>query len=622
MSYIIDKNDEAVRRSEVGQGIKDLVQELIDNKKYFLPLSIANIVISIILGNIIIQYVPNLLNRLVGRTKDTDKIYVFDFSYLFGNPICVVVLLAVIIFIFYLEYRAWKSVQKDYIYTEGRNHMQSTSTAYGSAHEQTRKEMKNLFNMQKWSKDWMEKDNSLHGPILGLTEDNMMCSMKNIGGANKNILIFGTAGSGKSESMAKPIIYQNIRDGISMIITDSKGDLYKETSQLCRDNGYLVRVLNFKPEELKNSDGIQFLKKITIEDDIMATTLANCIIENTGDGKMDYFAVNEMNLLKALLLYVGTSEEHRRAGTNTLAEVFNLFTNNDADALSELFSMLPNNHPAKTAFAIFDFCEPKVKGQILNGMAVRLNLLGNSYIRKIVSSDETDFVLPMKKKCVYYIVISDTDTSLKFLANLTFTIMFIEQCNYSDGLPDKKKEKQLPVSYILDEFANIGAIPYFDQKISTFRSRKISATIILQTISQLKNLYDKDRWKTIIGNVTTKILLKAGEEETAQFFSNLCGTQTIKVKNKKYAEANYEIIKSHPKASITEGLGKRELYTMDELLGMDNDHLLACILGQQPVTLKKFLAFRYHPMDQNHKERKPNRHTPKWRKEMQKLEED
>ena len=616
MAYLLNKDDETVKRNSVTEGLNVLIQEFKDNRTRFLVSFGFNVIASLFFGNIAIQYVSKLFGK-------TDKIYAFDFSEFFSNPIFILVYVFIVFVLCRAEYIMWKSVQKDYVNVPGRNYMQSKYGSYGTAHEQTEEEMRITFNMQKWKENWTDKPDSIKDPIIGVSDKGYMCALnENLVGINQNWLVFGAAGSGKSESIVKPTIYQGIRSGISMIVTDSKGDLYAETSQLARDNGYIVKVLNFKPEELKNSDGIQFLKRITVEDDIMATTLANQIIENTGDGKMDYFAVNEMNLLKAMLLYVGTSEEHRRAGTNTLAEVFNMFTENDADALAEIFNLLPNGHPAKTAFAIFDFCEPKVKGQILNGMAVRLNLLGNNYIRKITSSDETDFILPMKKRCIYYIVISDTDTSLKFLANLTFTVMFIEQCNYSDGLSKEKKKKQIPVKYILDEMANIGAIPYFDVKISTFRSRKISATMILQSISQLKNIYDKDRWKTIISNVTTKILLKAGEEETAQYFSNLCGTQTIKVKNKKYKESDYDIVKTHPNASVTEGLGKRELFTVDEILGIDNDYLLTCILGHQPVVLKKFLAFRYHPMDKGHKERKPNKHMPKWRKEMMRLEQE
>lgn len=591
---------ESINDSEITQGYEDIKQEYKEHKKEVHKILIGNAIVSIFLSGFIVQWVQVILSykeaiylsQIIGQWGKYGKIL----SVILFTACCL------------LEFRLYRATRKDYTTDRERNYDISKKGTYGVAHWQTEKEREECFSRTK-------DINETTDDILGCDEKGYIYSLRSdLVGINKNKVIFGSAGSGKSAAIIENQIAQNIRRGVSMIVTDSKGDLYARTCHMAKENGYIVRVLNLKAKELKNSDACHFLKGITLEDDSKAQTMANAIIENTGDGHMDYFAINEMNLLKALILYTGTNEDLIKNNRNTLAEVYNMCTK-DLSALNTIFGLLDEDNPARISYNIFANCEPKVAGQILNGMAVRLQLLNNKYVKHIVSHDEIDLTLPMQKKCIYYVVISDTDTSYKFIATLFFTMLFIELCDYSDSLTKEEKKEQLAVDFVLDEYANTGAIPDMDVKVSTFRSRKITATFVLQSKSQLDAMYEKGKGDTILGNITTHILLKAGNEGTAKYFSTLCGVQTIRVKNRRYDEGAADIIHSHEAYGQTEGIGKRELLMVDEALHLSPDDMIVCVLGFQPIKLKKYIASLHHPMYQNITEMKANQHIPEWRRE-------
>lgn len=535
---------------------------------------------------------------------------------IFGLLFTVGLTLGVIQFVFWIKRRH----RKEYHTDRERNYDISDKHAYGDADFQDENEINRCFYR---TDDPMK---IVHNrDILGRgIEDGMIYSLRDdLVSMNEHMAVVGSSGSGKSAFLVKNKIYQGILRGDSMVVTDSKGDLYTDLARLAHDYGYVVKVLNLKSGQLMNSDGCDFLKNLG-DDDVKAGVMAETIIKNTeGDERLDYWAKNEMNLVKALMLYISTDNIMTKMNKNNLAEIYNIVATKSLEELHQIFGIMDPDHPAKQAFNLFAEADPKIQGQIVNGLGIRLQILSNKWAKKVVSSDEIDLTLPMKKKCIYFVVISDTETTYKFIATLFFAELFIELCDFYDKVSQKCRTKNLenpclPVNFILDEFANTGAIPEFNVKISTVRSRRINITMIIQDIGQLIDMYGDNLAYTILNNMSLKMLLKTTDYNTAKYFSDIMGIQTVRIENRRYDQKATEIIHAHDVYTVTEGMGKRQLMNPDELINsMDNDHLILCVSGFHPVKLKKFI-FVEHPLTKQCRFTDPGLHTPKWRKEIDK----
>ncbi len=587
----------------ITQSFMDMIYDIREYRNTYRVMLVVSPILGIMISGFLIQLVRNMVGV-------QDKIYIAKIFTMWMNPIGIAIALFFMFMLIAIQYRFHKITEKDYYMDREGNFEVSKSGVHGKAHWQTEKEREQCFTR---SKDYYE----IKGDILGIDDKGLLYSLRDdLVGVNRNKCIFGTPGSGKSAAIIENDIMKCIERGESAIITDSKGDLYRKLSQKARDAGYCVRVLNLKSNELKNSDAFHLLKYLENGDTSVAEMLANCIIENTGDGHMDYWAQNEMNGYKALLLYISTNEALRKTGRNTLAEMYNICTQNTPEQLATMFNGLPKSHPAKQAFNIFANCEPRVQGQILNGMGIKLSFLTDNYAQQIVSHDEIDLVLPMKKKCMYFVVIPDTNKTYNVIANLFFNMMLIKQCEYSDSLTSEKRNKQIYVNYILDEFKATGAINNFDGTITTVRSRKIGITTVLQTLGQLQDMYPGMAYDTILGSMTTKILLRAGDEATSKYFTMACGTQTRRTTSSRYGQALSEAVPLHNGETKSESLVAADLLSVDETQKLDANDLVICILGFQPVKLHKYLSMN-NPELQEYTERIPGRHKPRWRKNIE-----
>ena len=609
-SRLIDHIDGAASEEDsnkVSQGISDLIEDMRNYKKLYK----TAFIISPITGIVISSWICQLWDKMVGKQ---DYIYLSHLLTGWLNPIGAILMVVLTVFTSAVFYRIHKITKKDYYVDREGNFLVSKSGIHGTAHWQTEKEREACF----------ERSTDIHdllGDVLGKDDEGRLYTLrKDLVGINRNKCVFGVPGSGKSAAIIENDILQCMRRGESAIITDSKGDLYRKLSQKARDNGYCVRVLNLKPTELRNSDGFDLMKYFA-DGDISSTAevLARSIIENTRDpydrNGMDYWAINEMNGYKSLLLYIATNETLKKAGRCNLAEMYNMATQNDSVKLATLFNGLPATNEARQAFNIYANCEPRVQGQILNGMGIKLSFLINDYAKKIVSSNEIDLVAPMKKKCMYFVVISDTNKAYNVIANLFFNMMLIKQCEYSDSLTTQQKKDQLFVNYILDEFKATGSINNFDGTITTVRSRKICFTTVLQTLGQLKDMYPGEAYNTILGSMTIKMLLRSGDTDTSQFFTDACGKQTRVEKGAKYSDTVAEAVHVHNGQTITESSSGEDLLPLDETQKMDANRLVVMILGFQPVKLYKYLSNTNPFMDgwEDH-EKVPGKHKPKWRK--------
>ena len=460
-----------------------------------------------------------------------------------------------------------------------RNLSYSSKGTYGTSGFMTESEMHKVLELSAPGKS--------DGTILGKLNGKAVClPLKSR--MNRNIAVFGASGTMKSRAFARNMIFQTVKRGESLVVTDPKSELYEDMAKYLEDNGYLVKVFNLVSPQ--HSDSWNFLAE-TEGEEIMAQTLVDVIIKNTGSLKGDPFWDNsEANLLKALVLYVMLEypEENRNMG-----EVYKLLTVSSEAGLNKLFSILPISHPAKAPYNIFKQAAESVRGGIIIGLGSRLQVFQNSLICEMTGSDDIDLELPGRQKCAYFCITSDQDSTFDFLSSLFFSFLFIKLVRYADKHCVGGK-LTVPVTFVCDEFPNIGTIPDFCKKISTVRSRGLNISIIFQNLAQLQNRYPQNQWQEILGNCDTQLFLGCTDELTATFISNRTGDVTIGVSSKAKQRNARSIADYTPEYRETSSIGKRKLMTPDEVLRMPLDKALVILRGQKVLKVDKF-DYTLHP---------------------------
>ena len=295
------------------------------------------------------------------------------------------------------------------------------------------------------------------GVILGKLYGKAVCLPEKTR-MNRNVAVFGASGSMKSRAYARNVVFQCVKRGESLIITDPKSELYADLCLYLEGNGYTVRVFNLINPE--NSDSWNCLAEIggnAAEDrgdmEIMAQLFCDVIIRNTGTPKGDHFWDNsEMNLLKALVLYVayGFPPEGKNIG-----QVYRLLTMNSEKELNSLFDLLPVTHPAKAPYNIFKQASDTVRSGVIIGLGTRLQVFQNKLIRQITSYNEISLTQPGYEKCAYFCIISDQDSTFDFLSSLFMSFVFIKLVRYADKYGGCGK-LPVPVHILADELANGG----------------------------------------------------------------------------------------------------------------------------------------------------------------------
>ncbi|MBQ3256226.1 MAG: type IV secretory system conjugative DNA transfer family protein [Oscillospiraceae bacterium] len=515
----------------------------------------------------------------------------FSFPYgLYGVGIC---LGALAILIFYMMYSGDNDGE---VMDQERNLSYSNKGTYGTSGFMTDVELREVLELCDPKKT--------DGTILGKLNGKAVClPLKSR--MNRNIAVFGASGTMKSRAFARNMIFQTVKRGESLVVTDPKSELYEDMAQYLEDNGYLVKVFNLVSPE--HSDSWNFLAE-TEGEEIMAQTLVDVIIKNTGSLKGDPFWDNsEANLLKALVLYVMREypEENRNMG-----EVYKLLTVSSEAGLNKLFSILPIAHPAKAPYNIFKQAAESVRGGIIIGLGSRLQVFQNSLICEMTGSDDIDLELPGHQKCAYFCITSDQDSTFDFLSSLFFSFLFIKLVRYADKHCVGGK-LTVPVTFVCDEFPNIGTIPDFCKKISTVRSRGLNISIIFQNLAQLQNRYPQNQWQEILGNCDTQLFLGCTDELTATFISNRTGDVTIGVSSKAKQLGTWRISDYTPEYRKTTSIGKRKLLTPDEVLRLPLEKALVILRGQKVLKVDKF-DYTLHPESKKLTPCKAVDHIPAW----------
>ena len=422
---------------------------------------------------------------------------------------------------------------------------------------------------------------------------------------NKNIVVIGGSGSGKTRFFVKPSVMQM---NCSMVITDPKGTLIEECGKMLakgppkRDkDGNVIkdksRKVVYEPYVIKVLNTINFSKSlhynpfayIRSEKDILK--LVTTIIANTkGEGEKsseDFWVKAEKLLYTALIAFIWYEGDEEEKNLNTLLDLLNESETREEDETYQnpvdmMFQELEERDPQHFAvrqYKKYKMAAGKTAKSILISCGARLAPFDIAELREIMSYDEMELDKIGDRKTALFLIMSDTDTTFNFVIAMLQSQLFNLLCDKADD----EYGGRLPVHVrvIADEFANIGQIPQFDKLIATIRSREISASIILQSQSQLKAMY-KDSADTILGNCDTTLFLGGKEKTTLKEMSELLGKETIDLYNTSETRSNQKSFGLN-----YQKLGK-QLMTEDEIAVMDGGKCILQIRGARPFFSDKY----------------------------------
>lgn len=401
---------------------------------------------------------------------------------------------------------------------------------------------------------------------------------------NLNVLIVGGSGAGKTRFYAKPNIMQC---NTSFVIADPKGEMLRATAPLLLQRGYDVKVFNLiNPSD---SDGYNPFTYIRTDEDVVK--LISNLIQNTTPKNAQqsdpFWEKSEIALDTALMLYLLHEAPPEEQNFETM-----MFMIENASAMEEdetfqspvdvLFEALEEKYPEHIAvkqWKIFKQASGKTAKSILISAAVRLAAFNLPEIAKMTSYDNLDIGSLGEKKKAIFCVIPDNDNSFNYLVGMLYTQAFQELYYRADH--KHGGELPIPVHFVMDEFANVALPDNFERVLATMRSRRISVSIIIQNMAQLKALF-KDSWESVVGNCDTFLYLGGNEQSTHEYISKMLGKETIDTRTR-------GITKGRNGSSNTnyQNAG-RELLTLDEVRLLDNSNALIFIRGEKPIMDKKF----------------------------------
>ncbi|HCR2867986.1 TPA: type IV secretory system conjugative DNA transfer family protein [Streptococcus pneumoniae] len=401
---------------------------------------------------------------------------------------------------------------------------------------------------------------------------------------NKNVLVIGGSGSGKTRFFVKPNLMQMHS---SYVVTDPKGTLVLECGKMLERNGYEIKILNtinFKKSMRYNP--FAYLKS---EKDILK--LVQTIIANTkGEGEKsteDFWVKAEKLYYTALIGYIWYEAPKEEQNFTTLLAMIDASEVREEDenfknAVDYMFEALEKekpNHFAVKQYKKYKLAAGKTAKSILISCGARLAPFDIQELRDLMKEDELELDTLGEKKAALFVIISDTDDTFNFVVSIMYSQLFNLLCDKADD----EYGGRLPVHVrcLLDEFANIGLIPKFEKLIATIRSREISACIILQAQSQLKSIY-KDNADTIVGNCDSTLFLGGKERTTLKELSESLGKETIDLYNTSETRSNQKSF------GLNYQKTGKELMSQDEITVMDGGKCIYQLRGVRPFLSDKF----------------------------------
>lgn len=407
---------------------------------------------------------------------------------------------------------------------------------------------------------------------------------------NNNVMIVGGSGSGKTRFELKPNILQA---NCSYVITDPSGEILEAMGEFLKRQGYEVKVFNLV--QMEHSCSYNPFAYIRNEEGVL--TMITALIKNTTPPNAmqsdPFWEKAETALLQALCFYLYYECNIEDRSFSSVMRLLRCAEVRDGQSdyvstLDIMFNDLKEKNPEHIAvrqYAVFKQAAGKTAQSILVSCAVRLTIFNMRSIENLTSVDNIDLSSIGDKPTALFCITPIVDTTFNFLVAMLYTQLFETLYFHAEN---HCKGKRLPVHvrFLLDEFANIGTIPDFEQKLSTMRKYEISCTIILQNLSQLKTLY-KDSWETITGNCDTFIFLGGQEESTLKYVSEKLGKETIKTQN---SSRNYG---RQGGSSLSYNAAGRELMTPDEISKMSTSECIVFIRTTLPFRNKKYNYMRH-----------------------------
>lgn len=465
------------------------------------------------------------------------------------------------------------------VYEKGRNAKKYRhNVEYGSARWGTHSDIAPFIDPDPWNNVILTKTESL-------TMNSRPKAPRNA--RNRNVLVVGGSGSGKTRFFTKPNIMQCTKTkGTSLVVTDPKGTLVVECGKMLVAAGYELRILN--TINFRKSMHYNPFAYIRSETDILK--LVTTLITNTkgeGKGGDDFWIKAETLLYVALIGYIHYELPEEKQNFSTLIDLLNKMQvreddedfQNEVDELFEKLAQKKPEHFAVRQYLKYKMASGKTAKSILVSCGARLAVFDIEELREITAYDELHLDTIGDKRTALFLIMSDTDASFNFLISMAYSQLFNLLCEKADDVYGGR----LPVHVrcLIDEFANIGQIPNFEKLVATIRSREISACIVLQAQSQLKAIY-KDNADTIVGNCDTLLFLGGKEKTTLKEMEELLGKETIDTYNTGESRGR-EV--SH--SLNYQKLGK-SLMSVDELAVMDGGKCILQLRGVRPFLSDKY----------------------------------
>ena len=460
------------------------------------------------------------------------------------------------------------------------------------------------------------KRNEFGDPITKVVDGKVVYEREKLKtNGNQHCTVMGASGSGKSHCYGRPAIFQSIRHGRSVIVTDPKGELFSDTSEFAKQHGYTVKILNLaNPPTSDSWDALAELKSSS-QIGIEAQKFCSIIIDNTTNPNAkgdEVYANGEKNLLTALVLYVLTAQSYN--GPKTLGAVYDLLCR-DEDTLDSMFSVLPEGSIALRPWSIFKGASPALRGNLILGAGVRLQVLQDEVIKAITGYPDIDLIQPGRSKCAYYVIMPDMNSTFTFISSLFFSCLFDKLIDFSR----MQQSQKLPVSInvIMDEFIAIGKLPDWDKKLATVRSAGINISMIFQTLAQLQNAYPNGLWESLLANCYTCLCLSCNDMTTAEYLSKRSGLTTVALETIRVDKPLIDIANIPTTVSHSYSTGERAVMQPAEIISLSAENqILISIAGADLIVADKFPYTEMVDPDELVIVNMYN-HTPGWATQMQ-----
>lgn len=338
------------------------------------------------------------------------------------------------------------------------------------------------------------------------------------------------------------------------------------------------------PERSDRYDGLDG----ALQNPIYVSHVVDAIIGNTGGPKGDAFFDAAEGYLLSALIFLQLEGPNPTGEYPTLGKAYRtLLETPSIEHMEALFAELPLSSHGAMKWNLFKKASPNLQGNVMIGLAARLQVLEHKEIAEIMSYPDMDFTLPGREKCAYFLILSDQDSTMKFISAMFFSLLFSRLVHFADNhCPGKRLP--VAVNLLLDEYCNlVGAIKDFHIKVSSVRSRGLNIWICCQGIGQLQNRHPDNVWSEILGSMDTQICLGCNDSISAEYFSELTGEVSIEVDTTMRQKNSLNPMWFQPTFRQSEGIGRRKLMTPDEMRRMPHDTMLLFTRGQQVLEMQK-----------------------------------